>query len=208
AVEIKRCIDAIRSEVGGEFALELLPLHASLSPREQAAVFRRPKKGHRKVVVATNVAETSITIDDVVYVIDAGRVKEMHYEDSVLCLKETLASRASCRQRRGRAGRVRPGVCYKLFSRRLEETAMPAQAVPELLRVPLEQLCLSLKAMGVDDVHAFLSKAIDPPPAINVDSAVGVLRAVGAVAEESGTLTPLGKHMASIPADLRIAKML
>ncbi|KAI9360815.1 P-loop containing nucleoside triphosphate hydrolase protein [Zopfochytrium polystomum] len=206
AMEIKRCIDVIRAEVGSDYALDLLPLHANLPPRDQAAVFRRPKKGVRKVVVATNVAETSITIDDVVYVIDAGRVKEMHYENGTLCLKDTLASRASCKQRRGRAGRVRPGFCYKLFSRRLEAKMAP-HSVPELLRVPLEQLCLSLKAMGVTDVHGFLAKAIDPPPAMNVQIAVEVLRSLGAVSE-SDELTSLGKHMASIPADLRIAKML
>ncbi|KAJ3194151.1 hypothetical protein HK101_003398 [Irineochytrium annulatum] len=207
AMEIQRCIDAIRAEDLAR-QLEVYPLHANLSPREQSAVFRRPRKGCRKVVVATNVAETSITIDDVVFVIDAGRVKEMRHEGTTLALTETLASRASCKQRRGRAGRVRPGMCFKLFSRRFEEERMPAMAVPEILRVPLEQLCLSLKAMGVLDVGGFLSKAIDPPPAVNVEKAVSVLRTLSAISEETGDLTALGRHMATIPADLRIAKML
>jgi HrpA-like RNA helicase len=156
-MEINRCIDTIRSEVTG-FSLELFPLHAQLSNKDQSAVFRRPRKGSRKVVAATNIAETSITIDDVVFVIDSGRVKEMRLEHSTLCLVETLASKASCKQRRGRAGRVRPGTCYKLYSRFLENKYMPSHAVPEIQRVPLEQLCLTLKAMNIQNSHDFLMK--------------------------------------------------
>ena len=119
----------------------------------------------RKVVVATNVAETSITIEGIVYVIDAGRVKETQYEaaNNMMHLVETWASRASCKQRRGRAGRTRPGQCFKLFTRKTEATKMQAQQVPELLRTPLEQLCLQVKSMGKEDVKAFLQRAIDPP---------------------------------------------
>ncbi|KAI9330847.1 P-loop containing nucleoside triphosphate hydrolase protein [Obelidium mucronatum] len=197
AMEIKKCIDVIKEEVGAAFLLDVMPLHAQLSPKEQNSVFRRPKKGYRKVVVCTNVAETSITIDDVVYVIDAGRVKV-----------DTLASRASCKQRRGRAGRVRPGTCYKLYSKNLEQTQMTAHAVPEILRVPLEQLCLSLKAMGIEDVKAFLGKAISAPAEVNIQDAVRVLRELHAVDKANEKLTPLGKHMAKVPADLRISKML
>ena len=158
-MEINRCIDTIRSDVTG-FSLDLLPLHAQLSNKEQSAVFRRPRKGPRKVVAATNIAETSITIDDVVFVIDSGRVKEMRLEQSTLCLVETLASKASCKQRRGRAGRVRPGTCYKLYSRYLEKKYMPPHAIPEIQRVPLEQLCLTLKAMNIQKVHDFLMKVL------------------------------------------------
>ncbi|ORY53926.1 P-loop containing nucleoside triphosphate hydrolase protein [Rhizoclosmatium globosum] len=165
--------------------VECLPLHAQLSSKEQGLVFRRVKKGLRKVVVATNVAETSITIDDCVFVIDAGRVKGVNAIRKLdLCLVDTLASRASCKQRRGRAGRVRPGTCYKLFTRNLEQTQMASHAVPEILRVPLEQLCLSLKAMGVDDVRCSLGKQFQP--------------------QASKT----SMHMASLPVDLRIGKML
>ncbi|KAJ3332894.1 ATPdependent RNA helicase [Blyttiomyces sp. JEL0837] len=207
AMEIKKCIDTIKYECP-ELSLELLPLHANLSARDQSAVFRRPRASVRKIVVATNIAETSITIEDVVYVIDSGRVKEMQFENKTLRLTDTLASRASCKQRQGRAGRVRPGTCFKLFSRKLEKNHMLAHPVPEILRVPLEQLCLSLKAMGVNDVVSFLSQAIDPPPSENIADAVGVLTELRAVDSVSGELTPLGKHMAAIPADLRIAKML
>ncbi|ORY53207.1 P-loop containing nucleoside triphosphate hydrolase protein [Rhizoclosmatium globosum] len=187
AMEIKRCIDTIQNDIGNQFRLELIPLHAQLSPKS--------KQRFRKVVVSTNVAETSITIEDVVFVIDAGRVKEMKFENSTCAW-------------RGRAGRVRPGICYKLFSKRLENTEMSAHSIPEILRVPLEQLCLSLKAMGVNDVVSFLGKAIDPPSAENISNAVTLLEDLNAIDHTSGELTALGKHIATIPADLRIAKML
>jgi ATP-dependent RNA helicase DHX57 len=122
---------------------------------------------------------------------------------------ETWASRASCKQRRGRAGRTRPGQCFKLFTRDTEEQRMRAQQVPELLRTPLEQLCLTVKSMGEHDVRKFLAMAIDPPSTAALDSALKSLREVEAIdLTERGDLTALGKHMANIPADLRISKML
>ncbi|KAJ3213517.1 hypothetical protein HDU67_002803 [Dinochytrium kinnereticum] len=217
ALEIDRCLQALQTDCG-DLKLELYPLHASLSPKQQSAVFRRPRKGYRKVVASTNVAETSITIDDVVFVIDSGRTftlaslafpkPEMRFESSVMALTETLASVASCRQRRGRAGRVRPGICYKLYSRYLEKTEMPPQTVPEILRVPLEQLCLGLKAMGVRDVVGFLVKAVDPPPLQNIKMAMDDLKSLSAIEDETEELTSLGQHLAAIPADVRVAKML
>ncbi|PHZ15236.1 P-loop containing nucleoside triphosphate hydrolase protein [Rhizopus microsporus ATCC 52813] len=208
AVEIKTCIDAIEEVMQGTEA-EILPLHANLSPQEQTRVFRPVPSHVRKIVVATNVAETSITIEGVVYVIDSGRVKETQYEAAshMVHLVETWASRASCRQRRGRAGRTRPGQCFKLFTRETHEQKMRAQQVPELLRTPLEQLCLVLKAMGQDDLVSFLRQAIDPPSMTALESAIKSLRQVEAI-DKQDQLTALGKHMAAIPADLRISKML
>ncbi|KAI9280775.1 P-loop containing nucleoside triphosphate hydrolase protein [Sporodiniella umbellata] len=208
ALEIKNCIDAIEESVGGP-EVEILPLHANLSPQEQTRVFKKVPDHVRKIVVATNVAETSITIEGVVYVIDSGRVKETQFEaaNSMVHLVETWASKASCRQRRGRAGRTRPGQCFKLFTRDTHEDKMRPQQVPELLRTPLEQLCLTIKAMGQEDLRAFLSQAIDRPSTAALDSAIKSLRQVEAIDKED-QLTALGKHMANIPADLRISKML
>ncbi|KAI7898210.1 P-loop containing nucleoside triphosphate hydrolase protein [Cokeromyces recurvatus] len=208
AMEIKRCIEVLQDELLSD-DLEILPLHANLSPQEQTRVFKTVPAHVRKIVVATNVAETSITIEGVVYVIDSGRVKETQFEASnqMMHLVETWASRASCKQRRGRAGRTRPGQCFKLFTQHTDETKMRAQQVPELLRTPLEQLCLTVKAMGHEDIRAFLAKAIDPPSVKALDAAVRSLRQVDAI-DVIGDLTPLGRHMASIPADLRISKML
>ncbi|KAF7730393.1 hypothetical protein EC973_002199 [Apophysomyces ossiformis] len=210
AMEIKRCVETLQSVLPPSGSYEILPLHANLSPQEQTRVFKQVPAHVRKIVVSTNVAETSITIEGVVHVIDSGRVKETKYEaaNNMMHLVETWASRASCKQRRGRAGRTRPGKCFKLFTRDTEEKKMSAQQVPELLRTPLEQLCLQVKSMGERDVKTFLRKAIDPPSVQALDSAIATLRAVDAIDSDHGELTPLGEHMASIPADLRISKML
>ena len=154
-----------------------------------------------------NVAETSITIEDIVAVIDTGRVKETSFDpqNNMVKLEEVWASKAACKQRRGRAGRVRAGKCYKLFTRNAEEK-MAERPEPEVRRTPLEQLCLSVKAMGITDVPTFLASALTPPDSLAVDGALELLRRVGALDGEE--LTALGRHMAMIPADLRCSKLL
>ncbi|KAG9322329.1 hypothetical protein KVV02_001550 [Mortierella alpina] len=207
-MEIKKCIDALYmfSRTVSQ-TLDIMPLHAALTPKEQNSIFAPVRKGVRKIVVATNVAETSITIDGVVYVIDSGRVKETRMENNMTKLVETWTSFASTRQRKGRAGRTRPGIVYKLFSRK-QSLKLAAQQDPEILRIPLEQLCLSVKAMGEKNVEGFLSRALTPPSLTAIQSALKTLEDLSALDGASGELTPLGRHMADIPADLRIAKML
>ncbi|KAI9711806.1 MAG: hypothetical protein M1820_001951 [Bogoriella megaspora] len=185
-----------------------LPLHASLQPSEQRQVFPRAPKGKRKVIASTNVAETSITIEDVVAVIDTGRVRETRYdaERNMVILEEVWASRAACKQRRGRAGRVQAGNCYKLYTQSAEQNRMAERPEPEIKRVPLEQLCLSVKAMGIDDVPSFLASAITPPSNLAVESALDLLSAMRAL--DGRELTSLGRHLAMIPADLRCGKLL
>ncbi|KAG9962469.1 P-loop containing nucleoside triphosphate hydrolase protein, partial [Aureobasidium melanogenum] len=188
--------------------IHALPLHASLQPAEQKRVFPPAPAGKRKVVCATNVAETSITIEDIVAVIDSGRVKETSFDaaNGMIKLEEVWASRAACKQRRGRAGRVRAGTCYKLYTKQAETTKMAERPDPEILRVPLEQLCLSVKAMGVLDVPSFLSRAITPPSTLAVSGALTTLHRMGAL--DGAELTALGRHLSSIPADLRCGKLL
>ncbi|KAJ2906599.1 hypothetical protein MKZ38_000854 [Zalerion maritima] len=201
--EIGRTCNALRSIS----SLHVLPLHASLETREQRRVFQPAPPGKRKVVVATNVAETSITIDDIVAVIDTGKVKETSYDpvNNMRRLAEIWASRAACKQRRGRAGRVQAGNCYKLYTRKLEEQ-MPERPDPEIRRVPLEQLCLSVRAMGVRDVSAFLGRAPTPPENTAVEGALNMLRRMGAL--DGDELTALGSQLAMIPADLRCGKLM
>jgi ATP-dependent RNA helicase DHX57 len=184
-----------------------LPLHASLLPAEQKRVFPPPPPGKRKVIAATNVAETSITIEDVVAVIDTGRVKETSFDpqNNMVRLAETWASRAACKQRRGRAGRVQAGECYKMYTRNAEAKMME-RPEPEIRRVPLEQLCLSIKAMGVQDVPSFLASALTPPESTAVEGAIRLLGQMGAITDNE--LTALGRHMSMIPADLRCSKLL
>ncbi|KAI5807037.1 P-loop containing nucleoside triphosphate hydrolase protein, partial [Geopyxis carbonaria] len=210
-MEIQHAITAITA-TPRRSRFTVLPLHASLPPSSQRLVFPPASQGMRKIICATNVAETSITIPDVVCVIDTGKVKETAYDaqHNVVRLEEVWASRAACQQRRGRAGRVQAGTCYKLYTKSLETSRMPARPQPELQRVPLAQTCLAVKALGVSDAQSFLAAALSPPSPVAVSGALLTLTQMGALTSPSatGTLTPLGTHMSLIPADLRCAKLL
>ncbi|KAJ2106951.1 putative ATP-dependent RNA helicase ucp12 [Coemansia sp. RSA 922] len=202
--EIQSTIAALKAIDG----LSVLPLHSGLSAAEQRRVFAKSPSG-RKVIVATNIAETSITIDDIGFVIDSGRVRELRHDHGTRVAKLTtvLCSQAAAAQRRGRAGRTRPGVCYRMYTRRIHGT-MPMYGDPEILRSPLEQVCLRVKALGHQDPRTILASALDPPPLSAVSAAEHLLVAVGATVEEFGALTALGKFIADIPVDLRLAKIL
>ena len=184
------------------------PLHSSLPLSDQNNVFKKAPMGKRKVIAATNIAETAITIDDVVAVIDTGRVKEMSFDSrtTTAMLTQVWASRASGKQRKGRAGRVKAGKCYKLYTRELEAKTMPERSEPEILRLPLDQLCLSVMMMGIQDVKSFFKKALSHPDVSSIEDAMNVLHKIGAL--EDGRLTGLGRHIASVPADLRCSKLL
>ena len=202
-LEINRALDAIRTIPN----IHALPLHASLMPIEQKRVFPPAPRGKRKVIAATNVAETSITIEDVVAVIDSGKVKETSFDpqNNMVKLEEVWASRAACKQRQGRAGRVQAGKCYKLYTRNAE-AKMAERPEPEIRRVPLEQLCLSVRAMGVIDVPAFLGSALTPPESLAVEGAMDLLGRMNAL--DGDELTALGRHLSMIPADLRCGKLM
>ncbi|KAI0368891.1 P-loop containing nucleoside triphosphate hydrolase protein [Pilatotrama ljubarskyi] len=199
--EIRQCMEKLRDVPNSR----ILPLHANLSSDEQRLVFAPTSEW--KIVVSTNVAETSVTIDDVIYVIDGGKVKETHYdaEAGLTKLTEQWITRAAARQRRGRAGRTQPGVCYKLYTRG-QEMRMEPFPIPEIKRVPLESIALTLKVVH-NDVKSFLSRAIDPPDISAVDKALEVLEELAATGPD-GELTALGRHMAMLPMDLRLGKML
>ncbi|KAJ3020558.1 UNVERIFIED_CONTAM: hypothetical protein HDU68_010116 [Siphonaria sp. JEL0065] len=214
--EIRKLYDRLTSEAIREnrkAKMLVLPLHSVLSAAEQAAVFKPAPRGVRKVVLSTNIAETGVTIPDVVYVIDTCKAREISYDQkrNITRLSEVSVSQANCRQRRGRAGRVKPGVCYHLVSKAGFEM-MPAHRPPEMLRLPLEELVLrvlaSTKVEGeVVDVRELLGEAPDPPPAKHVERAVTVLKQIQALSIK-GELTPLGRQLASLPVDARLGKML
>lgn len=123
----------------------ILSLHSMIPSIEQKKVFNRSPPGCRKIVLSTNIAETAITIDDVVYVIDSGRMKEKSYDpyNNVSTLQSSWVSKASARQREGRAGRCQPGICYHLYSK-LRAASLPNFQVPEIKRMPIEELCLQV----------------------------------------------------------------
>ncbi|EIW86949.1 P-loop containing nucleoside triphosphate hydrolase protein [Coniophora puteana RWD-64-598 SS2] len=204
--EIRQCLETIRRVIDSADAV-LFPLHANLTSDEQQKVFQPTKKW--KIIAATNVAETSITIDDIVYVIDSGRAKEISYDpdNGLTKLVEKWVSRAAIKQRRGRAGRTQPGTCYKLYTQRHEQN-LAGFSVPEILRTPLENISLTVKVMREhEDVKSYLSRAIDPPEVTAIEKAWSILEELGAV-DLSGQLTPLGRHISQLPVDLRLGKML
>ncbi|KAL3693235.1 hypothetical protein R1sor_006886 [Riccia sorocarpa] len=187
----------------------LLPLHSMVPAHEQRKVFQRPPNGVRKIVLATNIAESAITIDDVVYVIDSGRIKEKSYDpySNVSTLQTAWISRASSKQREGRAGRCRPGICYHLFSR-TRAAALPDFQLPEIKRTPLEELCLQVKLLDPNGkIGSFISKAIDPPLDLAVRNAIILLQDLGALTPDE-RLTDLGKQLGSLPAHPSTSKML
>ncbi len=205
-------ITRLLGKMSSHSQLWVLPLHGTLLSQEQRKVFGHPPKGRRKVILSTNIAETSVTIDDVVYVVDAGRVKEIQYDPArkMSMLLETWIARASAKQRAGRAGRVRPGQCYRLYTRHRFEKVMAPHQVPEMQRTPLEFVCLSIKALGLGRIAEFLALALEPPSQASVASAVDTLVAVGALSLAGGdeALTALGRHLSQLPVDVRIGKML
>ena len=155
----------------------LMPLHGSMPTANQQQIFNRPPRGVRKVVIATNIAETSITIDDIVYVVDGGKAKEKTYDavNKLSCLLPAWVSQASARQRRGRAGRVQNGVCYHLYPKVMHDGEFVEHQLPELLRTPLEELCLSIKSLRLGRIEDFLAKALEPPDALAIKNAIDLL---------------------------------
>lgn len=184
-------------------------LHSNMQTLDQKKVFN-PLPNARKIIISTNIAETSITIDDVVYVVDSCKVKEKYYESNggVCSLQCVWSSRAAAQQRAGRAGRTQPGRCFHLCSAR-RFRALPLSAVPEMLRVPLQELCLHTKllAPGNTPIADFLSKALEPPSFLAVRNAVTLLKTIGALTPTED-LTEIGQHLLDLTVEPKLGKML
>ncbi|XP_014676096.1 PREDICTED: probable ATP-dependent RNA helicase DHX35 [Priapulus caudatus] len=187
--------------------LLVLPMYASLTAKEQLKVFQRTPEKTRKVVIATNIAEASITINGITYVIDCGFVKLRAFNPDTGsdCLVVVPVSQASAEQRSGRAGRVRSGKSYRLYPEE-EHAKLPAATVPEMQRSDLSTVLLLLKALGVSNVlrFNFLSK----PPAQNMSRALDLLYALGAIDVDGKLTEQLGQQMAEFPLEPMFAKML
>ncbi|GER32891.1 RNA helicase family protein [Striga asiatica] len=186
----------------------LLACHGSMASAEQKLIFDKPEDGVRKIVLATNMAETSITINDVVFVVDCGKAKETSYDalNNTPCLLPSWISKASARQRRGRAGRVQPGECYHLYPRCVHDAFADYQ-LPELLRTPLQSLCLQIKSLDLGSISDFLSKALQPPEPLSVQNAIDYLKMIGAL-DETEKLTVLGRKLSMLPVEPKLGKML
>ncbi|KAL0396758.1 UNVERIFIED_CONTAM: DExH-box ATP-dependent RNA helicase DExH5, mitochondrial [Sesamum calycinum] len=181
----------------------LLACHGSMGSEEQKLIFNKPEDGIRKIVLATNITETSITIDDVVFVIDCGKAKETSYDalNNTPCLLPSWISK-----RRGRAGRVQPGECYHLYPRCVFD-AFAEYQLPEILRTPLQSLCLQIKSLKLGGISEFLSRALQSPEYLAVQNAIEYLKIIGAL-DENENLTVLGRYLTMLPMEPKLGKML
>ncbi|GBP03915.1 Probable ATP-dependent RNA helicase spindle-E [Eumeta japonica] len=195
----------------------LLPLHSTITADEQAQVFIRAPPGHRKVILSTNIAESSITVPDIKYVIDYCLMKVLVADEQTnfTSLQLRWASKTNCTQRAGRAGRVREGRVYRLVTTSFYET-LPQEADPEICRSPLERLVLLSKMLNMGTPQEILALAMDPPDLSNIQRTILVLKEIGGLKKtvdekltmEDGDITYLGRIMAKLPVDVRVSKLI
>ncbi|CAH0001911.1 unnamed protein product [Clonostachys byssicola] len=188
-------------------ALQPLHLYAGLSTEEQMYVFDKTPENTRKVVFSTNIAEASVTIEGIVYVVDCGFVKQRAYnpKTGIETLTATPVSKASAQQRAGRAGRTKPGKCFRLYTEDSYRALSDAN-IPEIQRSNLAPIILQLKALGIDNVVRF--GFLSPPPAELVSKALELLYALGALDEYAKLTRPLGFRMAEVAVEPMMAKTL
>ncbi|KAG1404697.1 hypothetical protein G6F60_004143 [Rhizopus arrhizus] len=208
--EIRALYDLVSSHnvFGKTEKFLLIPLHSTLSSDHQEKAFEVPPEGVRKIVFSTNIAETGVTISDVTVVIDTGMARTINYDDKrrVSRLLQKYVAKANAKQRRGRAGRVQEGICFHLFTKQRFEQ-MPDYEMPEILRLPLEELCLRIKVYNLGSIVDVLGSALDAPSVKVIKNAISRLREIHALnADES--LTPLGAHLVNLPVDIHIGKMI
>ncbi|KAG1790271.1 P-loop containing nucleoside triphosphate hydrolase protein [Suillus plorans] len=218
--------DGLNAELGIDIEecdvpMHVVPLYSLLPSEKQMRVFDTPPPGYRLVVVSTNVAETSLTIPNIRYVIDSGRAKERHYDiaSGIQSFQVSWISKASAAQRAGRAGRTGPGHCYRLYSSALYEHYFESFSQPEILRTPIEGVVLQMKSMNIDAVVNFPFPT--PPDRQVLKKAETVLTRLGALSSTplvsqagvsmstiGGQVTPLGKAMSLFPLSPRFSRLL
>ncbi|TKY59874.1 ATP-dependent RNA helicase dhx8 [Spatholobus suberectus] len=198
ALEEGSCMDAI-----------ILPLHGSLPPELQVRVFSPPPPNCRRIIVATNIAETSLTVDGVVYVIDSGYVKQRQYNPSsgMYSLDVVQISKVQANQRAGRAGRTRPGKCYRLYPSRVYNDELLDVTVPEIQRSSLAGSVLYLKSLDLPDIDILKFDFLDPPSSETLQDALKQLYLIDAI-DENGAVTSIGRKMAEFPLEPSLARTL
>eukprot|EP00898_Chlorokybus_atmophyticus_P007122 jgi/Chlat1/7410/Chrsp6S07430 len=188
-------------------ALSILPIYSQLPSDLQAKIFERAEGGVRKCIVATNIAETSLTVDGIYYVIDTGycKLKVFNPRMGMDALAVFPVSQAGANQRSGRAGRTGPGTCYRLYTETAYTNELLSMNVPEIQRTNLGNVVLLLKSLNIENLLDF--DFMDPPPLDNILNSLYQLWVLGAL-DNTGALTPLGKKMVEFPLDPPLAKML
>ncbi|KAK7102488.1 uncharacterized protein [Littorina saxatilis] len=203
AVEIQRCCDTFQQRMADRTDFKCLQLHGQLQADEQQKVFEPLERNKRKIVFATNCAETSITIDGIKYVVDTGVAKEMRYDPkrNLRSLNVTVISQSSAEQRKGRAGRTAPGKCYRLYSQHSFQ-AMDVISLPEILKTHLGHALLKLAELGVTpDMYDF----VQSPSQEAIDAALKTLHQLGAMQEN--VITDKGRWIARLPFDPKLGLM-
>ncbi|WCJ38716.1 RNA helicase family protein [Euphorbia peplus] len=198
SLEEGSCLDAI-----------ILPLHGSLPPEMQVRVFTPPPPNCRRFIVATNIAETSLTVDGVVYVIDSGYVKQRQYNPltGMYSLDVVQISKVQAKQRAGRAGRTRPGKCYRLYPSMMYEDDFLDVTVPEIQRSSLAGTVLYLKSLDLPDIDILKFDFLDPPSYESLEDALKQLYLIDAI-DENGSVTSVGRTMAELPLEPSLSRTL
>lgn len=204
--KIRERIESVKGPDVEISELKILPMYSALSPERQAEVFKEAPKGGRKCIVATNIAETSLTVDGVKFVIDSGysRLKVFQPKMGIDALLVYPISQANANQRAGRAGRTSSGECYRLYTENQYREELLVSSVPEIQRSNLSNVILLLKSLNIKDLMSF--KFMDPPPEENMWNSMYQLWMLGAL-DNHGNLTQLGRDMANFPLDPTMSKM-
>jgi len=187
--------------------MSIIPVHSKLTSQEQKAIFKPIQTGVRKIILSTNITETSLTVPDVAYVVDCGLCNEIYYnkEYNVSTFGTYLISRANAKQRAGRAGRVKPGVCYKLYTSDTEQNQMMEYFLPEILRIPLESSVMISKLYCPDEkIDDFLSRALEPPSKTAIQCAVETLKLINVI-DPKEHLTLIGRKIVDLSAHPRLS---
>ncbi|XP_074439952.1 ATP-dependent RNA helicase TDRD9 isoform X2 [Larus michahellis] len=197
---------------------QVYPLHSCVTLEEQSSVFLATAPGYRKVILSTNIAESSVTVPDVKYVVDfcLSRTLVCDEETNYQSLRLCWASKTNCNQRKGRAGRVSEGYCYRLVHKEFWTDFIPEKAVPEILRCPLGTTVLKIKKLDMGAPKALLATALSPPSVGDIERAILQLKELGALTtsvqtEENlhdGELTFLGNVLTQLPVDLHLGKLI
>lgn len=204
--EIEQACEEIRSR-SMDSDLICFPMYSSLPPEQQRKIFSSVPAPGRKVIVSTNIAETSLTIDGIVFVVDPGFSKQKVFNPRIRVesLLVSPISRASAKQRAGRAGRTRPGKCFRLYTEKSFHEDLQETTYPEILRSKMSNVVLTLKKLGIDDLVHF--DFLDPPAPETLMRALELLNYLGALDDE-GEMTELGYQMSELPLDPQLAKLI
>ncbi|XP_067013969.2 probable ATP-dependent RNA helicase spindle-E [Anabrus simplex] len=206
------------SNTPGDHKWWIRPLHSTVTTDEQESVFLLPPAGCRKIILSTNIAESSLTVPDIVYVIDFCLTKHLVCDPNTnfSSLQTTWASRTNCIQRAGRSGRVSEGRVYRLVPRSFYESELEEEGMPEILRCPLERVVLQAKLLDMGEPKALLALSLDPPDLTNLENTVLLLKEAGALLltvngipnKYDGDITFMGRVMAKLPVDIHVAKLI